>query len=643
MLGLLTSFNKYSNEDLIKELINPQFNIEYINKIYTKSNIDLNSLTYNNEPILISCCKKDLYNSCLWLLENKINLELENNLKESAIFYAIYSRDTKILETLIDFGANLNHLNNKNRTVLQESIHNSNNKVIRFLIQKSNMLTNCDNNGNNVLFDAIINGNINIIKKIISLKKIDINHKNSNGDTILHLGNSLKNIDLALYLLNQGADPTIVNGSQQSYLFYIITRGISGINFIKRASELNFNLNIKNSENKNILMKAVEHFLQICHTSKRDSQAELIKELVHLNINVQAIDNKNETIFFNITRSFDRDLIHYLLNNLEKLNLNRQNIDGLTVLSILVLSGIENYDLIKLYIEKGAKLDYKNKQGKSVIEVLIDIILHIDNNLFLEDIYKDSLVSTAQYKDILELLIKNYTININSLNSKDEPLFFPPLLNFNISLFKILRTKNINLNSKDISGDNIVFRLLEQDLIKKYEDRRVLLVTLKNLINAGVDVNSRNDKGMTTLEFSILNDKEDIVKLLLNLRVDCTFVDEKGRNIIHTMIFKDKEQFIKLIATYNGEILNQADSFGVKPINYAAFMGKRSVVLEMIELGASINNPYKKSPNILNFLQRYHKNILNISFDVQNKSDKSNLDRLAENMISEFDIEISKK
>ena len=67
------------------------------------------------------------------------------------------------------------------------------------------------------------------------------------------------------------------------------------------------------------------------------------------------MDNKNETIFFNITRSLDRDLIHYLLNNLEKLNLNRQNLEGLTVLSILILNGISNMDLIKLYIEKGAK------------------------------------------------------------------------------------------------------------------------------------------------------------------------------------------------------------------------------------------------------------------------------------------------
>lgn len=164
MLGLLGA-KKFSNDDLIKELLNPTLNLENLNKIKEKSKIDLNSLSLNGEPILIACCKKDLYNSCLWLLENKIDLELENNLKESAIFYTIYSKDSKLLETLLEFGANLNHLNNKNRTVLQESIHNANKKIVRFLIQKTNSFTNCDNNGNNVLFDAVSNGNMNIIKK----------------------------------------------------------------------------------------------------------------------------------------------------------------------------------------------------------------------------------------------------------------------------------------------------------------------------------------------------------------------------------------------------------------------------------------------------------------------------------------------
>ena len=100
-------------------------------------------------------------------------------------------------------------------------------------------------------------------------------------------------------------------------------------------------------------------------------------------------------------------------------------------------------------------------------------------------------------------------------------------------------------------------------------------------------------------EAAILNDKDDILKLLLDLRANTNFVDEKGRNLIHTTIFKDKEKYIKIISQYNNTIINQADSFGAKPINYAAFMGKKSVVLELIDLGASINNGNKKSPNIL--------------------------------------------
>jgi len=641
MLGLVTGFNKSSDEQLIKELINPEFNIENANKIYTKSQIDLNSLKFNNEPILHYCCRKDLYDACLWLIENNFNINLENDFKETALFYAIYSNDTKLLETLIKYGANVNHQNNKNRTALQESMRFSNNKIVRFLMQKTTMLTNWDSDGNNLLFDAVNNGNMNIIKKIASLKEININHQNNSKDTILHLKNPLKNISLALYLLNKGANPTILNKAEESYLFHIVKKGIIGIDFIKKANELRFDLNIKNSENKNILMVAIEHFLKVYKTPKRDSQAQLIKELVKLNIDTKTIDNQNETIFFNLTRSFDRELIDYLLNNLKNFDLNKENIDNLTILAILVLSGIKNYDLVKLYITKGALLDYKNKQKKCVIEILINVILYLDNGIFLEDIYKNSLVQNAQYKDILDLLIKDYQININSLNSKGEPLFFTALLNFNIPLLKSLRTKNIDLNSKDINGNNIVFRLLEQDLIKKYEDRRVLLVTLKNLIKAGIDINSKNNKEQTALEFAIINDKEDIVNLLLSLKADCTFVDKKGRNIIHTMIFKDKEKYIKLIN--DNKILNQSDSFGVKPINYAAFMGKKSVVLRLIALGSSLNNPDKKSPSILTFLEKYHQNILNLSFNVQDKDYKANFEKLAQNMILEFNIKISKK
>lgn len=50
MLGLLGT-KKFSNDDLIKELLNPTLNLENLNKIKEKSKIDLNSLSLNGEPI----------------------------------------------------------------------------------------------------------------------------------------------------------------------------------------------------------------------------------------------------------------------------------------------------------------------------------------------------------------------------------------------------------------------------------------------------------------------------------------------------------------------------------------------------------------------------------------------------------------
>lgn len=629
--------SNFTKDDLIKELISQNIKIDKLNKIYDNLDIDLNSLYIKDEPILHSCCKKDLYEAVCWLLEHNINTEIETVQKETAVFYAIYSKNSRILKALLDFKANINHLNNNNRTALQESINSSNNQIIRYLLQITKTLNNRDSEGNTLLFDAVINGNLNLIKSIIDLKKVDINEVNNDGNTILHLKNALNSNELAILLLEAGANPTIPDRNGKSFLALCVANGIENINIIKKAALLGFDLNIKNRENKNILMEAVNNFLQIPKDDKkaRDNQAELIKELVQMDINIQTVDNDNETVFFNITRSEDRDLIHYFLNNGLNINLDKQNNSGLTVLTLLVLKGVDNSDLIKLFVEKGASLNAKNKFGKTIIEILIDIVLYQENSIELEEPYKSLLNNNAQYKDILELFANNYNIAINELNSKGEPLFFSSILNLNFSLFKILLTKNIDLNKKDRDGNNIIFRLLYLYNENKIE---IYLNTIKNLITIGVDINESTQNGTTALQLSIVNDCKECVSLILELGASCSLVDEKGRNLIHTCIFKDKTDYIKYIHQYNSEIINEPDSFGVRPINYIAFMGKRELVLDMLKMGALIENPCKKSPNILSFLEKYHKNILNISFGIQDEEDKAKLNLLSQNMIKEFNI-----
>ena len=101
--------NKYNEEELIKELLNPSFNLDKINKIVNSVPVDVNHLYLEEELLFHICCKKDLFQAVLWFIDKKINLELENSEKETAIFYATQSKTTAIIQVLVENGINIDH------------------------------------------------------------------------------------------------------------------------------------------------------------------------------------------------------------------------------------------------------------------------------------------------------------------------------------------------------------------------------------------------------------------------------------------------------------------------------------------------------------------------------------------------------
>ena len=229
---------------------------------------------------------------------------------------------------------------------------------------------------------------------------------------------------------------------------------------------------------------------------------------------------------------------------------------------------------------------------------------------------------------------------MNKLHSKAKLLCFDSILNFNFKLFKLLRTKNININEKDKDGNNIIFRLMDYDNRGLIPDKKLYLNTIKSLINSGVDINAKNNESLTALHLAIGGKCEYTIRLLLEMGADCTITDNKGRTIMHTCIWKNTSKYFKLIYNYNKDIMNLPDSFGIRPINYAAFMGKKDLVIQMLDSGALVNNPNKKDPKILEYLKKFHQNIIKITENVDKTVDQNSLQQLADNMIKEFNIEV---
>lgn len=639
MFKKLLNKSKFTQEDFLKELLNENVNSSKLDKLYKDLEIDLNNLSINNEYILNYCCKKNLYSSVFWLVSNGIDLEIENERKETAIFYAIRSKSSAILQILIENNINTNHLNIFNRTALQDAIISANNRIINFLIPHTKALNNCDIDGNNIIFDAVANGNTEIIRKIASYKDVNLNHINNEGNTILHKEIVFKDNDLALFLMDLGVNPTIMDKNGKNFLFYAISKGIQNIDILKKAVKLGFNINIKNPENRTLLMESINFYLNTSIEDKeeKENHLDMIKALINLGIDVNAIDNNEENVLFFASKNEDNKLINCLLSN-SNINLNQQNNKGNTILLDLVLSGIKNADLIRLFLKKGLNPNLLNISKKSIIEILIDIILHIENKKPLEFEDKNLLNENAEYANLLEIILKNSTIDINRLNSNGKPLFFDSILYFNFKLFKLLRMKNINLNQKDKDGNNIIFKLMEYNEKNLIKDKKLYLNTVRSLINVGININEKNLEGLTALHLAVAGKCEYTVRLLLEMRADCFILDNHGRSAVHTCIWKNTTKYFKLLNHYNKEIANLPDKYGIRPINYAAFMGKKDLVIEMLDAGVLINNPFKKDVNMLKFLEKYHSNILTIDKDTEKEIDAVNLRLLASSMMKEFNI-----
>lgn len=637
--SLLAKDKNFTKDDFIEELTSPNTSHERLDLIYSNLNLDLNSLEIDEEPILHIVCKKDIFLSVSWLLEKKIDITKQNIYKETAGFYAIYSKNSAILQILIDFGLNINHLNISNRTILQESLNSANGGVIRYLLQASTLFDNIDAHGNNLLFDAVLNPNNNTLEFLASKKTIDINHKNKAGNTILHSRNVLENSDLAKFLISLGANPTLENAKGESFLFYLIQQGKESIKLLKFISNMKFNFDLKNPAGKTILMEAISTYIQIPkhNEDKKSGQFELICEILNLKIDIEICDNKGENALFYALKSEDKYLILEIFRNF-KIDVNKDNKDGISPFLYLILGGVKNKDLIKPFIDKGANPNLKNSNKKNIIEILIDTILHIDNKQDLDDIYRKHIQLNGQYRAILEIILKYCSIDVNSLNYKNEPLFFSSILNFNFKLFAILKTRTIKLNQKDKFGNNILFRLINENNKEPFKDKKLYLNTIRTLVNAGIDVDEKNSDGFTLLHIAICQKCEDSVKLLFNLQANYFAKDNQGRNIMHLIVLNSASKYFNFIHNINKGIVEVADFYGVKPINYAAFMGKYELVLAMINENISIENSEKKHPNILKFLQKYHLNLLSLAQKSKNELDRKKVEELVSNMKKEFNI-----
>lgn len=637
MLRRLIKTKPVSTEEFLKNLLSKNFNEHKIDNLFEVSDIDINWQDEEGKSFLHICEEKNLRESIKWLIKNNANLEIEDKNKETALFYAIKENHSHMVKLLIENKANANHQNSYERIPFQEAIYASNMNIVDFLIPLTKNLNNADIYGHNAIFDAVMSGQIEFISKISKIKEINMNQIDKEGDCVLHKAVKLQNSKMAFALLDIGIDPNIKDKQGKNFLFHAISHPTSAHELLDKAIEKGADTKAKNKEDNTLIMETLYKIRELKEDEieKKELLQSILKKLLDKNIDLDAENKFKETALFIALKMKDLELVHLLIE--AEVNINYKNKNGENALFQMILLGIEYINETLFLIKHGANLNERNDKKETILEQLCDIVLFMERKKELNDESLERKIHIdGQYLAMIKRLLMTNKIDLNMLTSKGKPIFFDAIFYKHELLYKLLKACKINLNLKDSNKNNILNNLMS-DAERKYNFTKMeYLTTIKSLIIAGVDVNSRDSKGATNLHNAVLSNCEQTLKTYLDSKGNLQAQDRQGRTVVHNCVWDSKIGHFSLIHSHDNDIINKPDSFGVLPINYAAFLGKRDLVIKLLESEAFINNPHKKSPKILEFFSKFHDNLDKLSEEEDSELNKMNLNMLIKNMKEEF-------
>jgi ankyrin repeat protein len=399
-------------------------------------------------------------------------------------------------------------------------------------------------------------------------------------------------------------------------------------------------VNSRVSNNNSILMEliAASSKLNEKETDRRKSLLNISKVFLKKGIEINAIDDNGETALFRAVRTYDIELISFLLS--QGIDINIRNKDYETVLSIIVYQGIEYIDILFLLLRYKADPTIKNENHKTLYEILNELVLHTHNKKIIKDEKVLSKINqSGQYLLVLKELLQTNTQKLDYHDSKGDPLFFEPLLNDHFPMFKLYIKNGLFINNKNKRGHNIFFEYV----LKVFENDNENIDFQNNismLISSKLDQNFQDYDGSTVVH-KIMNTScninlfDTLTQIVL---FDYGITDTLGRTVMHTAIWNAQYQVMKKIHLIDKDCVNIPDIYGILPMTYAAILGNQELVLLLIYLNANVKSGIKIPKQALEKFTPMLKNLNSLKTEIYCEDTLSKIDIVIDQVKADFGV-----
>lgn len=501
----------------------------------------------------------------------------------SPLGIAIAEGNSAVFSSFLEIGADKDHLEGNTTPLTMFAYQKKRKDMSKTLIEKGADVKKTSSDGKTILHLAAGEDDWQFVTFLFGYNP-DINARNDGGVTPLLIAIDKSAIRTAGLLIDKGADINVKDRMGKNAIHYLAAaKNATGL--LSKLQGSGLDINVKDSTNRTPLAIAVEN-----------NRTDNVEYLLNIGADVNGKDQAGVDLVL-VAYSKSRPMLNLFINRGAKLDV--KGPDGKT----LLLLGLEKDDasLIQLLTSKGINVNEQQANGKYPLEFAIEK-RQTANVKTLLDANADCKIRTSSGNPLLALTIEKKTDSIaglllqkgadpNGKNTAGRNHLFHSLDENQPAIFKLLLDYNADVNEKDGNGTPLVFSAAEKNRS----------VFLKYLVEKNVDLNATDSKSNTALIVASWKGFYEPVKLLVDKGADVNARGQDGETALFKAIYAPGNSGAAIInlLTKQGADVKAVNAAGDTLLHRSIKERKLNLFELFLKLGADPNIANKTGDTLL--------------------------------------------
>ena len=398
LLSKNPDINIQSNNGVTALIVASHFNYyQIVELLLSTQDLDINIQNYNQSTALMAASDNGHHQVVELLLSKDPDINIQNNNGVTALMAASDNGHYQVVELLLNKDPDINNQDNKTGwTALMAASDKGHHQVVKLLLSKDPDINIQNNNGWTAFMLSSVNKHHQVVELLLS-KDPDINIQDNDGWTALMLASRWGHQQVVKLLLSKDPDVNIQNNDKDTALTFASRYGHHQV--VELLLSKDPDINIQNNDGWTALIVA-----------SGNGHHQVVELLLSKDPDINIQDNNGWTaLTFSIVNKNDQ-IVELILSKDADINIQ----DNFGETALMVASRFGYHQIVELLLNKDPDINIPNKNGCSATTFLLVssnlmIAKLFDDIQFLDKLHSSNLVKT------LELLLDSHPNHIHSI------------------------------------------------------------------------------------------------------------------------------------------------------------------------------------------------------------------------------------